>query len=92
MYFSSTLRSTLKSLTLSALGAFALVSCSASQTVYDDDGIYSSGTTGVQQQENREVVSNAVESESTNRFKNYFEDGARKLEDIPEEGAVFTDI
>ncbi|MFT5751869.1 MAG: hypothetical protein ACI86L_001374 [Dokdonia sp.] len=69
------------------IGIFALASCSSSQAVYDDDGIYSKS--------NAETVSQEVTGGTTGNgvaYKNYFEQGAEALEEIPEEGAIFTDI
>jgi len=89
MYFSSALRSSLKTMTFSALAGFALLSCSSTQNVYDDDGIYNSGTSQTTQSQTEKQV---AQSEETNKYKDFFQNGAKKLEDIPEEGAIFTDI
>ena len=89
MYFSSALRSSLKTLAFSALAGFVLLSCSSTQNVYDDDGIYNSGTTQTAQEQPEAQV---AQSEETKKYKDFFQNGAKKLEDIPEEGAIFTDI
>lgn len=69
------------------IGVFTLASCSSSQAVYDDDGIYSKNNT--------EIVPQEITGGTTGNgvaYRNYFEQGAEALEEIPEEGAIFTDI
>lgn len=88
MNFSTSLRTSIKSLSLSALAATLLVACSASQQVYDDDGIYSSNESAnaTSQEETSSNGSN------TQVYKNYFEKGAQELGELEGEGAIFTDI
>lgn len=84
----SPLHKTLKPLAIAVLGAIALISCSSSQTVYDEDGIYSNpaSETEVVVTENSGVTSTGV------AYKNYFDQKADALDQIPEDGAIFTDI
>lgn len=89
MYFSFALRSSLKAMSFSVLAVITLLSCSSTQNVYDDDGIYNSGTSSTVQERAGEEV---VQSQNTSKYKDFFQNGARQLEDIPEEGAIFTDI
>ncbi|WP_375252554.1 hypothetical protein [Dokdonia donghaensis] len=88
MNFSTSLRTSIKSLSLSALAATLLVACSASQQVYDDDGIYSSNeSANATSQE-----ANSSNGSNTQVYKNYFEKGAQELGELEGEGAIFTDI
>ncbi|RMB63971.1 hypothetical protein EAX61_00895 [Dokdonia sinensis] len=84
----SPLHRSIKPLAIAVLGAIALISCSSSQTVYDEDGIYSNpaSETEVVITDNSGVTSTGV------AYKNYFEQKADALGQIPEEGAIFTDI
>lgn len=89
MYFSLTLRSLFKAVSFSVLAGITLLSCSSTQNFYDDDEIYNSGTSSTVQERAGEVL---VQSQNTSKYKDFFQNGARQLEDIPEEGAIFTDI
>lgn len=84
----SPLKKSLQTLAIAVLGVITLASCSSSQTVYDEDGIYSNPASEA------EIVStdNTGVSRTGVAYKNYFEQKAEALSQIPEEGAIFTDI
>ncbi len=84
----TTILKSFKNLSLSLIGGVMVVSCTATQQVYDEDGIYSSSESVVVQEDQERVT----DASNANVYKNYFEKGAQELEEIEEEGAVFTDI
>ncbi len=80
----------LKFMLSSAIIALLLISCGAhNQNDYGDtDGIYNSDT-----QSNRQVAAEELNNSPSNSYySQYFNSKTKTYQDLPEEGAIFTDI
>ncbi len=66
-------------------GIFALLaaSCSSSQSAYESDGIYASES---------QNMAAAEEDSKSSYYRQYFQSKDKTFEEVPEEGAVFTNI
>ena len=81
-----------RSLPLAFIGLFAflLTSCGTHNNGYNqNDGIYSSGNTSTSEEEYVDEDSN---NEKANYYQQYFRSKSDAYADLPEEGAIFTDI
>ncbi|HKK12214.1 MAG TPA: hypothetical protein VJ945_05255, partial [Flavobacteriaceae bacterium] len=68
---------------------FILASCGSYQYVgYDNDGIYGSEDVGYEQPSYNETPN----ANNSSYYKNYFAEKSQQFENIPQEGAIFTDI
>ena len=78
-----------KSIPFLFLGIVSLfiVSCSSSQRVADNDGIYTSNT-----ETNTEYATESEADGKNNYYKQYFKSKSSLYEELPEEDVIFTDI
>ncbi len=89
MKFFTTHITRLNSLSLIIITSAFLISCSSSQQVYDEDGIYN-GTDA--RPSISSVEDSQTKSPNSHIYKSYFEKSAQELNDAQQRDSIFTDI